>query len=209
MKPVNPGFVGPQGQAADIIGWIGRVIGDQQIRSQKANIPRKPEKGRLLTEIEDHQQALVLEGAGKGIDLCVFWQDQVVSTINHDRRGLSQANQFLVIIKDGIGVRQSLFDIDPGVIGIDFEPGRAGGKPGILTGSPLHRGAGIVATFGMDQRQDGAGVLSLFIHVFMVEVNGFDVVIILDRLESHIRHANFFALVNIRRALQHMQESAQ
>ena len=61
----------------------------------------------------------------------------------------------------------------------------------------------------MDNRQGEPRIDALFLYRLPVHVEGRNVPVILDGVERDVRHADLFALVDIRRPLLHVHEGRQ
>ena len=61
----------------------------------------------------------------------------------------------------------------------------------------------------MDYGQDGLGITAFVHDKLPVHIERFDIPVVGDRLERDVGHANLFALVDVRRALLHVQEGGE
>ena len=78
-------------------------------------------------------------------------------------------------------------------------------EPTVCRVVPLHWSAGVITTLNVDSAHRILVAEPLMIHVhILVETNRIAVAVVLDRLESHIGHAQFFTLVNIGGSLHKM-----
>jgi hypothetical protein len=55
-------------------------------------------------EVEDHQEPVVLQRPGEGVDRLIVVEYEVVPAVDDDRVGSAQPYQLLIVVKDGCGV---------------------------------------------------------------------------------------------------------
>ena len=134
-------------------------------------------------------------------------QRRVVAVLD-DTLCFAQANQRLVMGVDAVRLARLRLGVDFNVVRIHAQPRRAAGEARLRARRPLHRRACVVAAARAQQfvnfrrvppRRGFAGV----------EVGAFDVAVVVDVVEVGVGHANFFALVDVGRAAQHMQGAGE
>ena len=123
---------------------------------------------------------------------------------------MAQADQFLIIVEDRVGIREGGTGVDLCVIWIDHDPGSAGSEACVRRIVPLHGGAGIVAADGADALHHFiCGNDLLFGHILPVGVDLLDVSAVFQRGKGRIGHTQFLSLVDIRCAFLHMQAGGE
>ena len=123
---------------------------------------------------------------------------------------MAQAYELLIVIEDGIRIAQGCFSVDRLVVRIDGNPRRTAGKAGVPARIPLHRRACIVASDCVEASEHCLGRdLLLLVDVLVPGVDFLEVPAVGERVEGRVRHAELFALVDVGRALLHVQASRE
>ena len=128
--------------------------------------------------------------------------------MDHGRRDLAQRDQAAVVVEDRVLVGERRGDVDLRIVGIDLQPGRGGAEAGVGRGVPLHRGARVVAAVGPDALHHRV-VRHARGGAFAVQVQRLDVLVVVDRVEAHVGHADLLALINVGRTLQEVQHGGE
>ena len=108
-------------------------------------------------------------------------------------------------MKYGIGVFGLRFGVDFRIIGIHRNPGRARGKSGLRALVPLHGSPGVVTALEKHAGPEDLMGKRAFLAPFLISIDAFDITEILRTLKRIVGHAKLLALINIGRALKHMQ----
>ncbi|MNJ44611.1 hypothetical protein D3C77_396670 [compost metagenome] len=135
-------------------------------------------------------------------------QQQLISAINENLMLLAKLDQLFVIMKDGIGIIKRLRYVNLHVIGIDFNPRSSRSKTSISSHIPLHRGSRIVPA-PLAERLHDLFFRHPIIALFLVVIQRLHITVIIDRLESDVRHSDFLTLINIWRAFQRVNKGGQ
>ena len=98
----------------------------------------------LVRKGTDHQQLLADTVPGIDIELLVGLEMLRISAVTNHSQRFAQMDGLAVEVEDGVGIFFLLSGIDPGVVGIDADPGLAGGEARIGFRRPLDGGPGIV-----------------------------------------------------------------
>ena len=112
-------------------------------------------------------------------------------------------------MENGSRVRGFGFRIDFPVIRIDGNPGSSVCKACLRRIVPLHRRSGVVPAFKCHAGPESLVRQAAAFTPFFVGIDAFDIAEVVRALERIIGHAQFFALINIGRALHHMQTGGQ
>ena len=118
-------------------------------------------------------------------------------------------DQAPVVLEHRGRIGHRLRGVDLRMVRVQLQPGRAGGEAGVGAGVPRHGRARVVAALGVDGRHHLGRVHAALLGGDAVHVADLDVLVVLDRREGHVGHAEFFALVDIGRALHAVQEGRQ
>lgn len=183
------------------------VVGDQRLAFKSL----KQRAGDfLIGPVAGDAERLTIQVARKGIDAGVFFQQRLEAAIDNDREGMAQAYELLIVIEDGIRIAQGCFSVDRLVVRIDGNPRRTAGKAGVPARIPLHRRACIVASDCVEASEHCLGRdLLLLVDVLVPGVDFLEVPAVGERVEGRVRHAELFALVDVGRALLHVQASRE
>ena len=89
-----------------------------------------------------------------------------------------------------------------------MKPRRSFGKSGIFGSVPLHRSSGIVPSFSINA-VDQFFFWSTLFNFFKIHVSALNVIDFRNVFNLAVRHPKLFALINVRRSLQQMQDDCQ
>ena len=78
------------------------------------------------------KEDLIVHDAPVGVDGVAVLQKGFESSVGDDGKFMAQADQLLIIVEDRVRVRQGRLRVDLCVVGIDHDPGGAGGEAGIM-----------------------------------------------------------------------------
>ncbi len=148
---------------------------------------------------------LICPGIGK--DILVIRQQQPEIAVHKHIILLAQADQLFIAGKDRILVVHLAFGMDLSVVRIDLQPRRSLRKTSILPVIPLHRRPCVIAALCVDRAHDLLPGVALF-KPLLIQVQRLDIAVILH-LILHVGHSELFALIDIRRSLQPVQEDRQ
>ncbi|MNC39239.1 hypothetical protein D3C75_878880 [compost metagenome] len=134
-------------------------------------------------------------------------QDRIIP-VHEYVMAFPQLNQLFIVVENGIGVSQSLLGVNLRIVWIHGQPRCTGGESGLRFRAPLHGSTPIVAAFDIN------GVHNFFLRmprgpVFLIHIQDFNILIVAYRVKFHVGHADFFALVDVRRALECVQQRSQ
>ncbi len=123
--------------------------------------------------------------------------------------GFPQSDQFLIIVEDRILTCQLLSGVDPGIVGIYHDPGGGGTETCVVAVIPLHGRSGVVAALIAKVAHHIVRSDLSASGVFMKSVDTLDIPEIRKSREGYIGHAKLFSLIDIGRALHHMETGRQ
>ena len=110
-----------------------------------------------------------------------------------------QADQLLIVVKNGIAVFQAFSRIDFFIVPVDFDPGHAVCKAGILLIAPLHGSPAVVAG-PLAQHLVNPGFLhSAFLQNIEI-MQAFHITVLIGGGKTGVSHAQFLPLVDIGRS---------
>ena len=112
-------------------------------------------------------------------------------------------------MEHGIGIRCLGLGVDFLVVGIYGDPGSAGSKSGLPGIVPLYRSPCVIAALEDDAGPEVLVGNNTVAAPLLVGVNTLNVTELFGTLERIIGHAQFFALIDIRSTLLHMQTGSQ
>ena len=135
-------------------------------------------------------------------------KERAVVAVLNDALRFAQLNQRAVVGVDAPRVARCRLGVDFRVVRIHAQPRRAARESRLRARRPLHRRARVVAAARPQQFVNGRHVAP---RCFFddVEVGAFDVAVVGDVVEVGVGHADFFALIDVRRAAQHVQRACQ
>ena len=170
-------------------------------------ICRKEAAGLVLAgPVAGDDESLSIQNPAVGIDGIAFFQERFEGTVGNDRMFMAQADELLIVVEDGVGVREGGPGVDLCVVGVDHDPGGAGGEAGICRIVPLHGGAGVVAADSTDALHHFFGGEDLlFRHILPISVDLLYIPAVLKGREGSVGHSQLFALVDVGRPLLHVQ----
>ena len=148
--------------------------------------------------------------ASVGIDAVRILQQRLKDTVDNHRVFVTQADQLLIIVEDGIRISQRCPAVDFTIVGIHGKPRRTSREAGILAVVPLHRCPRVVAAIGIEAGKHGlwrdhACVLD----ILLPGIDFLNIPAVLYGGEMHVCHSDLFALVDVRRPLHHVQAGRQ
>ena len=159
----------------------------------------------MVGEVAYYQKFVSVQFSRVDIELGILRHLQFVVAIYDNVVGMAQFDQLLIVVEDRVFADHLLGSIDLRVVGIHGEPGFTGRKAGVRRVVPLHGRAGIIAALVRDLGEDLLGIPAHLFREFIVGVDGFEVIEVLYSAERIVDHSEFFALINIRRSLHHVE----
>ena len=87
----------------------------------------------LICPVAGDDEDLIIQKAPECIDRVILLQQRFKDTVGNDSVFMAQADQFLIIVEDRVGIREGGTGVDLCVIWIDHDPGSAGSEACILS----------------------------------------------------------------------------
>ena len=164
----------------------------------------------LVGEVAGDGEDLAVKVPPVGVDALAVLKERLEHAVGDDRQRVAQRDQLLIIMEDGIRVRHRGLRVDLLVVGVHRNPRLAGREARVLRIVPLYRRAGVVAAHLVKVGEHGRPVHDLFLDdVLLIGVDRLNVIKVVGRREMRIGHAEFFALVDVRRALHQVQAGCE
>ena len=164
----------------------------------------------MLSQVAQHQQFFPIFGtiAAVGQQIRIVRVKELDLALADDLVGLTQMHQHLVKAAHRIRVIHLGGGVDLTVVVCHTNPRRSGGKTCIFAAIPLHRGAGIIPAALCNDVQRFFLGLVLPPQNFIV-VEAFHIAVLVNGCEVRVRHAQFFALINVGGAAHKMDRCRQ
>ena len=115
-----------------------------------------------------------------------------------------QADELLVKAEHGVGPRELLCGVYLPVVRVHHYPGLALGEAGVFARVPLHGRPGVVAALVAQEAQHLLGAHASAADELVVGVDALYVAEVLKAAEGGVRHGQLLALIDVGRALHHV-----
>ena len=160
----------------------------------------------VFCPVAGDEEFFAIELAGVGVDVRIVFEQRDEFAVDDDFMLVAELDEFTIIVENGIGVIDFAGGIDFRVVRVDSNPGRTGREACVFARIPLHRRAGVVAGHIVKAGEHGFGAYAFLVDDELLPgVLFFDVAAVIDTRPVRIRHAEFFALIDIGRALHYVE----